>query len=153
MRKNLLIVSTLCVAVLFMFSSCGPKKSQITNGETYVGMEGWLDDDTLQVKSLGFAKDDTTDPLKRKYESKRAAQLNAEARIVEKLVGANVEGKTATEDGTLLGEVIKKNFDGDIKGGVIVQETYDKDTQACEIIYRVSAKGLKKRAENANWVK
>jgi hypothetical protein len=153
MRKNLLLVSLLSVAVLFAFGNCGPKKTMIKNGETYVDMEGWIDADTYQVKALGFAKDDTTDPLKRKYESRRAAQLNAEARIVEKLVGANVEGKTATEDGTLLGEVIKKSFEGEIKGGKIVQETYDKDTQACEISYQVSAKGLKKRAENANWVK
>jgi len=141
------------VSIALVVTACGPKKSMIKGGETYSGMEGWIDDNTLQVKSLGFAPDNEQDPLKRKYMAKRAAQLNAEARIVEKLVGANIEGKTATEDGTLLSEVIKKDFAGMIKGGVIVQETYDKDTQACEIVYRVSAKGLKKRAERANWVK
>lgn len=132
--------------------SCGSKKSMIKGGETYTGMEGWIDEDTLQVEALGFAPDDITEELQRKYASKRAAQLNAEARIVEKLVGANVEGKTATEDGMLLSEIIKKDFGGMIKGGIIVQETYDKETQACEILYRVSAKGLKKKAETATWV-
>ena len=153
MKKSLLFISLLCVAVLFAFGNCGSKKSMIKGNDSYKDMEGWVSDDIFQVKALGFAKDDTTDPLKRKYEAKRAAQLNAEARVVEKLVGANIEGKTATEDGTLLGEVIKKNFAGEIKGGTIVFEKYDPDTQACEIWYQVEAKGLKKKAMNANWVK
>jgi hypothetical protein len=133
-------------------TGCGPKQSMIQNGDTYAGMEGWLDDNTLQVKAMGFAPDTETDANKRMYMAQRAAQLNAEARVVEKLVGANVEGKTATEDGTLLSEVIKKDFGGMIKGGVIVQKTFDKETQACEITYRVSGTGLKKRAEKSNWV-
>jgi len=153
MKRNLILVSLLAVAVLFAFGNCGPKKSMIKGNDAYTDMEGWVNDNTFQVKALGFAKDDTTDPLKRKYEAKRAAQLNAEARIVEKLVGANIEGKTATEDGTLLGEVIKKNFEGMVKGGTVVFEKYDPDTQGCELWYQVEGKGLKKRAQNANWVK
>ncbi len=145
MIKKFLLVVTIFSLFLLMFG-CGPKKSMIKGGDTYAGMEGFIDDDTLQVKSLGFPKEGIDKKLQRRYTAKRAAQLNAEARIVEKLIGANITGKTATEDGDLLGEVIKKDFDGLIKGGVIVQETYA-DDDSCEIIYKVVEKGLKKKAE------
>jgi hypothetical protein len=150
MRKYLIALATL--ALLFSFGCGGTKSSMIQNGQSYEGMEGFLDNDTLQVKSMGFAPDSETDVNKRMYMSQRAAQLNAEARIVEKLVGANVEGKTATENGTLLSEVIKKDFGGMIKGGIIKSKTFDKQTQACEITYQVTAKNLKQKAEKGNWV-
>ena len=149
MRKVLIALATLALLVSF---GCGPKSSMIQNGTTYDGQEGFIDNDTLQVIAMGFAPDSETDVNKRMYMAQRAAQLNAEARIVEKLVGANVEGKTATENGTLLSEVIKKDFGGMIKGGIIKKKTFAKDTQACEITYQVSAKGLKQKAEKGNWV-
>ena len=148
MKKNVFLISLLVVCLAISFIGCNKASdTMIKGGEVYKDMEGWIDDDTYQVKALGFAPEDMTEELQRKYAAKRAAQLNAEARIVEKLVGANVEGKTATEDGVLLSEIIKKDFGGMIKGGAIVLETYDPETQACEIAYQVSAKGLRKKAE------
>jgi hypothetical protein len=153
MKKLSVVMALLALVFSLALVSCGPKKSMIKNGTTYEGQEGWINEDTLQIIALGFAPDDVTDPNQRMYQAQRAAQLNAEARVVEKLVGANVEGKTATENGVLLSEVIKKDFAGMIKGGVIVRKTFDNKTQACEITYQVSAKGLKKKAETGNWVK
>jgi hypothetical protein len=148
MKKILLTMLILFIAVGIM-TNCGPKKSMIKNGETYAGMEGWIDDNTFQVKAMGFAPENITDVNQRKYMAQRAAQVNAEARIVEKIIGASVEGKTATENGQLLGEVIKKNFQGYIKGGTIVEKTFDKETQACEITYRITGTKLKKKVESA----
>ncbi len=153
MKKIAIFSALLMVLFSLAMVSCGTKSSMIKDGTSFEGQEGWMDDDTLQIMSMGFAPDDVTDVSQRMYQAQRAAQLNAEARVVEKLVGANVEGKTATENGVLLSEVIKKDFGGTIKGGVIKKKTFDNKTQACEITYQVAAKGLKKKAETGNWVK
>jgi hypothetical protein len=152
MRKPLGWVLAM-VLMAMVAGGCGPKVSLIKHGTTYVGQEGWLNENTLQVVVLGHAPDDVTTSTQRMYLAQRAAQLNAEARVVEKLVGANVEGKTTNENGVLLGEVIKKDFEGMIKSGTIVKTRFDDKTQACEITYQISAKGLKKRAESGSWVK
>ena len=148
MKKILVIMLVFLVGTGFLFN-CGPKKSMIKHGETYAGMEGWIDENTFQVKAMGFSPENITDVNQRKYMAQRAAQVNAEARIVEKIIGASVEGKTATENGQLLGEVIKKSFEGNIKGGTIVQKTFDKETQACEVTYQVTGTKLKKKVESA----
>ena len=148
MKRILMTMFVLVVSVGFLVH-CGPKKSMIKHGDTYAGMEGWIDDNTFQVKAMGFAPENITDVNQRRYMALRAAQVNAEARIVEKIIGESVQGKTATENGQLLGEVIKKTFGGNIKGGTIVQKTFDKETQACEVTYQVTGTKLKKKVESA----
>ena len=70
----------------------------------------------------------------------------AEKRIIEKFVGARLEGAAGAADYASTGVAVAKEFSGLVKGGTIVKETYDDDDN-CEIIYQVEKKGLKKEVE------
>jgi hypothetical protein len=67
----------------------------------------------------------------------------AEKRIIEKFVGARIEGAAGVADYQLTGIAVAKEFGGMVKGGTIVKETYDEEDN-CEIIYQVESRGLKR---------
>ena len=115
------------------------------NTKTYKS-EGWLDDDTFQVKAIGAPHPDAEGKVKRKTQSKQAALLAAQARIIELMIGSRIQSATASLDGESTGVAVSKEFEGMLKGGEVVQETYDSEDN-CELIYRIYRKGLKKRAE------
>ena len=65
-------------------------------------------------------------------------------RIIEKFVGARVEGAAGAADYASTGVAVRKEFGGMVRGGSIIRETYD-DDQNCEVIYQVERRGLKKQ--------
>ena len=132
------------VAVLFAASivGCSPKEGGQVKGESFKS-EGWVDDNTFRVISTGVPKAGLVNKIQRRGTAKEAAIVMAEKRIIEKFVGARIEGAAGAADYASTGVAVSKQFEGVVKGGTIVKETYDEDDN-CEIIYQVEKKGLKK---------
>ena len=144
--RNIFIAVLAPLALTLVTGACGPSDSQL-KGKTYVS-EGWINNDTFQAKGLGAPKATEENTIKRKTQSKSAALLAAQARVVELLFGAKIEGAAGSLDGESTGVAIAKEFSGELKGGSIISETYD-DEQNCEIVYQVHGKNLKKRVMDA----
>ncbi len=125
---------------------CGTSSSMLEGDTKSYESEGWIDDQTFQVRALGVPREGETNTTKRKIQSKEAATLSAQARVIELMIGAKVQGATGSMDGESTGIALTKEFEGMIRGGSIVKTTYDEE-QNCEVVYRVQAKGLKKRAQ------
>ena len=129
-----LILSILAVFGLISCAS-SPSNTQI-DGKDYI-TEGWVDDDTFQVKALGAPSPKAKGFVKRRTQSKEAALLSAQKRVVELLVGAKITGASGSQDGESTGIIVTKEFEGVVKGGAIINTSYD-EADNCEITYRVS---------------
>ncbi|RME92400.1 MAG: hypothetical protein D6767_03290 [Candidatus Hydrogenedentota bacterium] len=144
-QKKLILM--MAILVTFVFAQCksSPQRSQLKDGQSYT-TEGWLDDDTFQVRALGAPNPNAKGFVRRRTQAKEAALLAAQKRVVELLVGAKLSAASGSDSGESTGIAISKELDGVIKGGSIVKTTYDSEDN-CEITYRVHAKGLKKMAQ------
>ncbi|MDH5717155.1 MAG: hypothetical protein OEZ22_05915 [Spirochaetia bacterium] len=140
--RNLIAI---CAFSMVIFIGCGPSESMIS-GDDYV-TEGWLDDETFQVRGLGAAAENAKGFVVRRTQSKEAALMSAQKRVVELLVGAKLTGASGSDSGQSTGVAITKEFEGMVKGGAIVKETYDGEDN-CEIVYRIHAEDLKEKAES-----
>lgn len=141
-------ITTIFLAALLAVGSafhCGTSDSMLEGDTKSYESEGWIDDHTFQVRALGVPRESESNTTKRKIQSKEAATLSAQARVIELMLGAKVQGATGSLDGESTGVALTKEFEGIIRGGSIVKTTYDEE-QNCEVVYRVQAKGLKKRA-------
>ena len=116
-------------------------------GQSYT-TEGWLDDHTFQVITIGAPNRRAKGFVRRRTQSKEAALLAAQKRMVELMLGARVSGACGSDSGESTGCAIVKEFEGNVKGGYIVKTTYDKDDN-CEIVFRSHGSNLKKQAETA----
>ena len=136
-----------CVAVItvmFAYVACGGGSmgGQI-EGESFV-TEGWIGDDIFRVTATGVPKEGLTNEVQKKGTAKEAALIMAQKRIIEKFVGARLEGAAGSADYASTGIAVSKEFGGLVKGGTIVKTTYDEDSNA-EIVYQIESKGLRKR--------
>ncbi|MFC1670385.1 hypothetical protein ACFL20_08325 [Spirochaetota bacterium] len=140
-KKSFILLSITVFAVALI--SCGVSRSQIKGGQTYV-TEGWVNSNTFRVKAVGVPKKGLTNKYQRRATAKEAALIMAQKRIIEKFVGAAIEGASGMADAQSTGIAVAKEFSGFVKGGSIVKETYDNE-QNCEVVYQVESRGLKKR--------
>lgn len=143
--KKLFLLSLIAV-VAISFTACGTQRlgGQV-KGETFVS-EGWVTPDIFRVTSTGVPKPGLKNKIQRRGTAKEAAVIMAEKRIIEKFVGARLEGAAGAADYASTGIAVAKEFGGLVRGGTIVKETYDDDDN-CEIIYQVEKKGLRKEVE------
>jgi len=114
-------------------------------GDSYIS-EGWVTPDIFRVTATGAPKPGLKDRVMRRGTAKEAAIAMAEKRIVEKFKGARLEGAAGAADYASTGVAVAKEFEGLVKGGTIVKETYDEEDH-CEIVYQIEKKGLKKEVE------
>jgi len=142
-QKNYL---ALIIAMLIgaFASSCETSDSMI-KGKKYK-TEGWVDDNTFRVTALGAPAADAKGMVKRKTQAREAALIMAQKRVLEKMIGAELKGASAVKDGESVGVVVTKEFQGMVKGGSILEETFDEDDN-CEVVYEITGRGLKKKAE------
>ena len=126
-------------------SSCGESGSSMIKGKSYK-TEGWKDDNTFVVTALGAPAPDAKGMVKRKTQARESAIIMAQKRVLEKMIGAEIKGASAVKDGESAGVVVTKEFQGMVKGGSVIEETYDEDDN-CQIVYEVTGRGLKKRAQ------
>lgn len=144
MQKYGIVLATL-VVVAFSAIGCksGASRSQLEDGKTFIS-EGWLDDNTLQVKALGAPAADAKGFVKRRTQAKSAALIMAQKRFVEMCVGSELKGAAGALDGESTGVAVSTEFEGFIRGGKIINTTYDQDDNA-EVLFRVQGSGLKKK--------
>ncbi|MDA3792960.1 MAG: hypothetical protein PF545_04815 [Elusimicrobia bacterium] len=142
-----LIFLGLAGLMFLSFSGCGSKMGGQIKGDK-VKTEGWLDDDTYQVIAWGEASPDVVGEARWRNQAKEGAQMMAEKRIMEKFKGYSLEAQGYTEEGGNVMVTVTKDVAGVAKGGEIVQTTFDKESRAAEIVYRVHGRNLKRRVEN-----
>lgn len=143
MKKALYLMLIVSTGMMFCKST---SDTLLQNNTTSYQSEGWIDDETFQVRALGAPNPDAEGKVKRRTQSKDAALLAAQARVIELLLGARVQAASGSLDGESTGVAISKEFEGFIKGGSIVELIYDTEDN-CEIVYRIHAKSLKKKAK------
>ncbi len=143
-------ILTVATALMLGLAFCtdGKHNPMLNGPTTSFQTEGWLDENTFQVRAIGAANPKATGFVRRRTQSKEAALMAAQKRVVELLVGATIEGACGSDSGVSTGCAIVKEFSGHVKGGNIMKLTYDQQDNA-EIVYRIHSKGLKKRAETA----
>jgi len=146
MKRIFCMVVVLAVMVVYTACGSGSMGGQV-KGDSFVS-EGWVGDDIFRVTSTGVPKEGLTNEIQKKGTAQEAALIMAQKRIIEKFVGAKLEGAAGAADYASTGIAVSKEFGGMVKGGTIVKTTYDEDCNA-EIIYQIESKGLKKRVMGA----
>ncbi|RME89460.1 MAG: hypothetical protein D6767_08405 [Candidatus Hydrogenedentota bacterium] len=148
MRKLQKTGALLIVMTLVGLIACGggSKRTMLKGDTEDYQTEGWLDDDTFQVRALGAPNPNAKGFVRRRTQAEEAALLAAQKRVVELLVGAKISAASGSDSGESTGVAITKELDGVVKGGTIVKKTFDSEDN-CEITYRIHAKGLKKMAQ------
>lgn len=145
MKKIFTVTAMLFTAVALTNCTTSPaNKSQLTDNVESYQTEGWLDQNTLQVKGLGAPAPEATGFVKRRTQSKEAALLAAQKRVIEMCVGATIAGASGSDSGESTGIAITKEFEGVMKGGNIIRENYD-SSDNCELVYRVESNNFKKQ--------
>jgi hypothetical protein len=139
--------------MLLLLSGCGGKKMGGAIEGEKIYTEGWLNDDTYQVIAWGEASPDAVGVAQWRNQAKEGAQMMAEKRVIEKFKGYALEANGYTENGANVMVVVTKDVQGTARGGEIVRTTFDNKNKACEMIYRVSAKNLKKRIKEGFKIK
>ena len=139
-----------CLSIALMmgvaFIACGPKgQGGMVKGESFMS-EGWVTPDIFRVTATGVSKEGLTNKIQRRGTAKEAALIMGQKRVLEKFVGARLEGAAGAADYASTGIAIAKEFGGTVKGGTIVKETYDEEDN-CEIIYQIEKKGLRSTVE------
>lgn len=143
MKKLLCLSMILFVATAFI--ACGSSMGGQVEGDSFI-TEGWVTPDIFRVTATGVPKEGLRNDVQRCGTAKEAALIMAQKRIIEKFVGARIEGAAGAADYASTGIAVSKEFGGLVKGGTIVKTTYDDDCNA-EIVYQVEKKGLKKTVE------
>lgn len=138
----------ICCIIAVAFIGCGGKRmGGVIKGQDVV-TEGWVDDETFQVIAWGEASMDVVGEARWRNQAKEGAQMMAEKRIIEKFKGYSLEASGYTEEGGNVSVIVTKDVQGVAKGGEIVKTTFDNSNRACEIMYRVHGRNLKKRVAN-----
>ena len=149
MKSKIYLTIFPAMALWLSISACGSPatRSQLSEETTDYVTEGWLDDDTFQVKAIGAPSRKAKGFVRRRTQSQEAALLSAQKRMLELLVGAKISGASGSDSGESTGIVITKEFEGFVKGGAIVKKTFDQNDN-CEITYRIQGDDLKDKAES-----
>ncbi len=143
MKKALLWVLVLGLA--FGVLAC-TTEGGLVKGKTYK-TEKWVDNDTFRVYTVGVAKEGVPTKTQRQITAREAALIAAQKMILEKFKNIRMEGASGSVDGASTGIAISKEFGGLVRGGSIVSETYDPETDDCGIWYEIKAPGLKKKVK------
>ena len=145
--SNKLLGVTLIVSISsFGLMNCKSTNNMLENTTKTYKSEEWIDDHTFQVKSIGAPRKGEKSLVKRKVQSKNAAKLSAQNRIIELLLGSEVSSTSSATDGESGEVLIRSELEGIIKGGSIISESFD-DEQNCEMVFRIHGKNLKKKAK------
>ncbi|MDY6935477.1 MAG: hypothetical protein SVZ03_14785 [Spirochaetota bacterium] len=139
--KRVLCWTLVLIGVAAFISCGGPKRGGMVKGDEFIS-EGWVSADIFRVTATGVPKEGLTNKIQRRGTSKEAALIMGQKRVLEKFVGARLEGAAGAADYASTGIAIAKEFGGIVKGGTIVKETYDEEDN-CEIIYQIEKKGLR----------
>jgi len=126
------------IYILLFLNSCVSGSNQEMPRQT----EGWVDNNTYRVMSVGFARRGMVDKVRRRFYARESALILAQRMVVEHFTDVSVSGSTTIKNGRVAIIIILKKFSGVITGGNIIYEAYD-DNDNCRMIYEVYNPGLK----------
>jgi hypothetical protein len=104
----------------------------------------WVDESTFRVSGTGYAGKGYTG-VQGRASACEAARLDAVAKMIIKFAETGIEsvrGKVKTE---IFKDVVKREFSGTMRGGMIVNSTYDNASGKCVVIYELKEKEMKKK--------
>jgi hypothetical protein len=109
--------------------------------------EGWVNASTFRVTGTGTIQPqhEGYDPTQRMILACEAAQIHAQAQMIEKLAHAGIANVKGTVNESSFKDGLKKKFSGTIRGGSIVYKDFDEKTNTCEIVYQIKEKNLKSK--------
>ncbi|MBN2078408.1 MAG: hypothetical protein JW838_05545 [Spirochaetes bacterium] len=87
-------------------------------------------------------------PAQQRLFAKRAAVLDAQYKVLGKIVGEKFQGASGMENFKMSGYAAAAEVYGTIKGGKIAKSRFSDDEQKVEVLYRVAGKGLRKKVED-----
>ncbi len=148
MKKYFALAFIFTCLVVFSFTSCGPSMGGQVKGESFK-TEGWVDNDTFRLVTMGVAKKTLTNKVQRRASAQEAAVLDARRKILEKFKGAKTEAASGMSDFEMTGVAVASEVAGVVAGGSVIKATYDTEDN-CEVVYEVKAKGLKKKVSAAD---
>ncbi|MBI4976179.1 MAG: hypothetical protein HZC28_01785 [Spirochaetes bacterium] len=135
MKKVSVVMLAALMAATLGLVSCGG----LSAGKS----EGWLDNDTFRVMGLGVVPKNVENVMQKKIMSKEAALIDAKEKMVSKIVGSYIESTGATENGELIGKVVKEKAAGSLRGVSIIDTKWDAEYN-CEIVAELKSENLKK---------
>lgn len=106
--------------------------------------EGWISDDIFQVRSSGNPGMETAGRETRKNVSRNIAVLSARRLVLDKFAGIQFESTFSILEFTRTRRAMENDFGEIIRRGKVVKENFTAD-DACEIIYQVEEKGLRRK--------
>ncbi len=156
MKKRYIALLLTAVLLLIITISCQslqskkcPEKIQQMDKESY-GLQ-WCGDDILLIASEGVPSEKYKDIEKRKASSREAAVLMAQYRIMEKFVGSCIGGACGGNyEGFGVTNEYKEMILKFAKSGQVIDCIWD-SSQNCNILFRVSSPGLKKKLKDCSF--
>lgn len=108
--------------------------------------EGFIDDDTFRVTGYGnaFSKETDNRHMLRKFACE-AALRDAQMKTGFALAEYGLESVTGTVDEEVYQDWVITEFSGTIKGGSVIEQTYDENRRECEIVYEIKENGLREK--------
>ena len=145
---SLPVVLLFLISLMLLLVSCSDPatRSLLKGSSSNYETEGWVDDDTFQVRTLGAPNPKSKGFVRRRTQAEEAALLNAQKRIIELIVGAEVSGRSGSDSGELEEVKLSKKLSAVIRGGTVVNKSFDEDDN-CSITFRIRASGLKAKVE------
>jgi len=147
MNKTVFFILSLLTAAAFIFSGCGKEPSSPepvvgsgTGGDLELGI--WLDDDTFRVSAQGLVAEKHLKKAKsiRHEMACTAAKMVAMHKIMNAFMGTDSKNIKAQKTG-------RETFQGTIRNGLVVEETFDESANTCRVIYEVKENSLRKTVE------
>ena len=129
------------VFLLLSMLACGSADKQIEN---FYKIEGWVDENTYRVMSVGSPKEDILDKKLRRYYAKKDAISFAQRTIIEKFTEIFMSRNSDITNERFSDIAVIQKFGDIIIGGTVIGERYA-DQDSCQMIYEVSSPGLKHR--------
>ncbi len=144
MIRFVLIAGAFAVLLVGVFSTV-PTQSAHLAGIS----EGWIDDDTYRFTGVGIGRRTAKSPEELMRTACQAAILHAQYTAIEKLGHAGSKLVSGTVDFSTNRSVIMKEVGGVVRGGAVINQTYDPKTNACTVIYEFKEKDLKEKVRKA----
>ena len=140
-----LFTVNLFVAVAFTVACGGGDKAKLRGDISNFEQEGWLDDNTFQVKAIGEpAKGDRGLRKRRLSAEENALQLAAKTAVKELLAGTKLKIKDKGFDINKL--ALSSEFKDAVVNGALIRKSFDVEDN-CNVTYRMQRMNLKRLVE------
>jgi len=145
MKKTIGLVTVFIIAAALLFTACSKEPEQQdppmvgTSAGENLELGLWVDDDTFRISAKGLIKEkhQKKSPSIRQEMACGAAKLVAIHKIMNAFAGSETKNISSKKTGT-------ETFEGTIRNGTVVEETFDPSANECLVVYEVKEDNLRK---------